>query len=262
MKKAAFALALLALSLPFGCKGEDPPDPLAEPDGFCDAWADAACQDKVVEYCNAKSAAACKATQSSLCLDNLPPRYSSKHAQVCLDAVKAAYADGDLSADDIAVVLHFAAPCDQLSAGVVKEGQTCSGPNDCATADGLTCIIKGGDTAGTCAIAEEVGGGEACDGDTQTCAEGFYCNGENCISYKKTGATCDGDYQCKPEDHCTEMTDSSGSSCQPRLDLNEACADDNDCQSHYCAVATGDTEGECVKTVRLSRTEPLCANLR
>ena len=41
-------------------------------------------------------------------------------------------------------------------------------------------------------------------------------------SVASAGATCDGDYQCNPEDHCTELTDGAGSKCQPRLDLNEA----------------------------------------
>jgi hypothetical protein len=267
MKKPLIALALLALTLPLGCKVEDePPDPLASRSGFCDAWAENACQPKVVEYCNASSVNDCKSQQSDVCRGKMPENYSSKHAKECLAAVKSAYSDGDLSPADIAVVIHFGEPCNQLSKGTAAEGESCKTNDDCNTAGGVTCVIKLGAAKGVCATPEEVGGGEACDGDAQVCADGFYCDGENCIAYKKTGKACDAgaDYECSPEDHCVVAADDTTGmgACTLLADLNEECTVDADCQSGYCPLATGDTTGSCAGTIRLSRTEPLCDDLR
>jgi len=265
MKKPLIALAFLALTLPLGCKvEEDPPDPLASRSGFCEAWAANACQANVVENCNANSVDDCKSTQSDFCLSILPESYSAKHASACLSAVKDAYKDASLSPDDIAVVIRLSAPCDQLSKGTVAEGASCETNDECNTAGGLICVIKPGSASGTCATPEEVDGGLPCDGDAQVCADGFYCDGANCIAHKKTGKACDSgaDYECTPEDHCVTATDATAGTCDPRLALNEACAADAECASGYCAIAPKDTMGECASTIVLSRLEPLCSNLR
>jgi len=265
MKKPLIALVLLALTLPLGCKVEDDtPDPLASRSGFCDAWAEAACQPKVVENCNANSVDDCKVSQSAFCLGKLPKHYSAKHATACLSAVKTAYSDASLSADDIAVVIKFGAPCDQLSAGTAAEGESCEKNDDCNTAGGLTCVIKLGLASGVCATPEEVAGGLPCDGDAQVCADGFYCDGANCIAYKKIGKACDSgaDYECTPETHCVTATDATAGTCDARLALNDACAADTDCASGYCAIAPADTMGECASTIVLSRLEPVCLDLR
>lgn len=265
MKKSLIAVLAVILTLPLGCKVEEdtPPDPLAKREGFCKAWAQSACQAKVVEYCNAASVEDCVSTQSDACLGIIPENYSSKHAKDCLTAVKAAYKDGDLTPEEIQVVKNLAAPCDQLSSGTSGDGERCTANDDCNTAAGFACIKKQGATKGSCGKPEEVGPGEACDGPTQVCGEGYFCTGEYCVVYKKTGGVCDGDYQCKPEDHCVKDTaDAETGLCQLRADLNETCVTDDDCQSHYCALAKDATEGECASTIRLSRSEPLCETLR
>jgi hypothetical protein len=266
MSKSLLALVLLALTLPFGCKvvEDTPPDPLAKSGGFCDAWAHNACQDEVVADCNAPSAAQCEARQSDFCLGIIPENYSSEHATECLNAVKDAYQDGDLTADELQIVLKLAAPCDQLSKGISGDGESCAQNDECDTADGYSCVMKLGAAKGICAKPEEVGPGEACDGPAQVCKAGYFCTGENCVVYKKTSGSCEGDYQCKPEDHCVidATTDPAMGSCEVRAALSAACTNDDDCQSHYCVVASGDTEGLCASKIRLSLHEPLCDNLR
>jgi len=265
MKKPLLALVLLAFALPVGCKVEETPkDPLATRSGFCDAWAHNACWAEVIEDCNAPSAEDCESTQSDFCRSIVPENYSSKNATACLNAVKAAYKDGDLTADEIQVVIKLAAPCDQLSKGINGDGEDCSNNDECATANGYACVKKLGAAQGVCAKPEEVGPGEACDGPAQVCGEGNFCNGENCVAYKKTGGACEGDYQCKPEDHCVldETVDPPTGACEVRAEVSSACSQDDDCQSHYCVVASGDTEGLCASKIRLSLNEPLCDKLR
>lgn len=264
MNKSLISLILLAAALPLGCKGEEEePDPLATRAGFCDAWAEAACSQAVIDACNVAEVADCRSTQSVYCLSLLPRQYqSSDQAEACVTAVGSAYADGDLTADELAIVTRLGAPCDRLSTGTSDDGESCEANDDCNTARGSTCIKKLGAAEGTCGVPEEVAAGDACDAPTQVCKAGYYCNAENCVTYKKTGVACTGDYMCKPEDHCVIEAPATEGTCEPRADLSDACISDDDCQSHYCAIAQDATEGKCASKLRLGINEPLCDNLR
>jgi hypothetical protein len=264
MKKPLIALFALALTLPLGCSSEEdpPPDPLAQRSGFCQAWAERACQTDVVENCNANSVEDCQATQAELCRSLVPDSYASGHAGQCLDAVGAAYADAKLTPDEIAVVTALAAPCDELSNGSVSDGASCSLDDQCNTSEGIHCIKKLGEAKGVCELPEEVGPGEACDGPAQVCKSGYYCNGENCVAYKKSGAVCEGDFQCKPQERCLKEADAETGTCDARLELNAACTSSDECASGYCAIADSADAGECASTIVLTRTEPLCKTLR
>jgi hypothetical protein len=266
MTKPLIALAVLALSLPLACSGaEEPPDPLAKPAGFCEAWGKAACQADVVAACDAASVEDCVTTQSEFCIDLIPATYASAKAKPCLDAVKNAYKDANLTAEELQVVINLAAPCDQLSSGVSDEGESCGRNDECNTAGGLSCVKKLDATRGSCEQPEVIGPGDACDGAAQVCEQGYYCNGENCVAYKRTGAVCEGHYQCLPEEQCVITVDADGvesSACTARLELNEVCTADTDCQSGYCYMAADATEGECASMIRLSRSEPLCEALQ
>lgn len=266
MKKSLLAVVLLAFTLPFGCKFEEdaPPDPLAKRTGFCEAWAANACQPKVLEACNTPAVAGCESTQSDFCLGIVPENYASKHAGECLSAVKAAYKDGDLTADELQVVIKLGAPCDKLSKGISADGESCSKNDECNTAGGFSCILKLGASKGTCGKPEEVGPGQACDGPTQVCDEGNFCNGENCVAYRKTNGACSADFQCKPEDHCVidDTVEPPTGACAVRAELSADCTSDDDCQSHFCVVASAETVGKCASTIRLSINEPLCDQLR
>jgi hypothetical protein len=266
MRTPLLALVLLAFTLPVGCKVEEdtPPDPLATAAGFCDAWAESACQKDVLDACQADTKEDCLSSQSAFCRRLIPDNYSSEHASECLKAVQAAYEDADLTAEELAIVIKLGAPCDQLSKGTSSDGEACEKNDDCDTAGGFSCITKLGATAGVCAKPEEVGAGEACDGPAQVCAEGYFCTGEYCVVYKRTDGVCEADYQCKPADHCVidATEDPATGTCQLRGKLSTACAKDDDCQSHYCVVPSGKTEGLCASLIRLSQSEPLCENLR
>ncbi len=264
MKKPLIALFALALTLPLGCSSEDDkePDPLAQREGFCAAWAEAACAPEVVENCNATSVSDCQSAQAEFCRGIVPSTYASGRAQQCLDAVGAAYADAKLTPAEIAVVVELGEPCNELSNGNVSEGSSCSRDAQCNTTEGIHCIKKLGADKGVCGQPEEVGPGEACDGPTQVCKAGNYCNGDNCVAYKKSGGTCDGDYQCKPAERCVKLADAETGTCEARLELNELCSASAECASGYCAIEDGASEGECAATIVLTRTEPLCKRLR
>jgi hypothetical protein len=264
MKTSLIACFALLFSLPLACSAEDDPDdPLARPAGFCEAWATNACQKAVTEACNADSVEDCERSQTDFCLKILPDNYSGKRASECLAAVKNAYKDGDLTAEELGVVRRLAAPCNQLSKGTSDEGEACVTNDDCDTSNGFSCIIKMADTEGTCAKPQLVSAGQRCAGAGDVCEEGNFCNGKNCIAYAETDDPCVGDYECKPEDHCVKDTaDAEEGTCQVRAGLNDECASDEDCSSHYCAATPDPDKSICASKIRLSLNDPLCNDLR
>lgn len=261
MTKPFIALALLAALLPLACSGEDePPNPLASRGGFCQAWAEAACQTDVVEYCNAASADDCIATQEDFCRGIVPSTYASDRAEQCISAVKAAYADAELTAEEIQVVRYLAAPCDQLSKGSAAEGEACASNDECDSAGGFSCIVKPGDAEGTCQKPEVVGPGRSCSRAAQVCDEENFCNGSNCIAFRETGDDCEGDHECAPSDRCVIDGGATEGVCTARLARNADCANSADCASGYCAGAGA--AGKCATLIRLAINEPLCEDLR
>ncbi len=235
---------------------------LANTTSFCQAWGKAACNAEVVDACGASDADACARSQQGFCLNIVDiVGYNSQHAQECLDAVKAAYTDANLDAEELEVVLHLADPCHRLIKGSGNAGATCSENADCNTLDDLRCVIKPGQTQGSCQVPEEVGGGDRCDGPEQVCAEGYYCSVSNCIAYKDLGDACTYDAECSPENRCNAVAGADGE-CIARLEDTEICTADAECQSHICARSVNATEGVCVSDIRLSAAIPLCEDLR
>lgn len=264
MKTGIFYWSIVALVV--ACGGSEPgpgtgSSSLNTANSFCKAWGTAACNASVVDACGADEAEACVTSQQSFCLDLLPYGYDPKYAQECIDAVEAAYADADLSAEELAVVLQLAAPCDRLIKGAGEAGATCAEDTDCNTLVDLRCVIKAGQSEGTCQVPVEVGGGDRCSGADQVCAAGYYCSGNNCIAHKEVGEECASDDECSPENRCTATVDAAGE-CVERLDEAEPCTADAECQSNLCAMARGATEGVCVSDIRLSAVIPLCQDLR
>src|SRR6185503_7647026 len=167
-------LLLFSASCWFGCSGSQPgpgseESTLKNESAFCDAWAKAACNEDVVTACNG-TRAECIATQKSACRVLVPAGYESKYAEDCLDAVKDAYEDAELTAAEIDVVQKLGGACKTLVAGEKDEGDTCSTSFECNGVDGFECVVKPGETEGTCQVPNEVGGGQRCTAADSVCA--------------------------------------------------------------------------------------------
>lgn len=219
-----------------------------------------ACGPEVIDVCQAASASRCQASQKEYCLDLVPPSYAPDQARVCLDAVEAAYADADLDGEELKTVTQLGAPCHLLVRGSGGADAPCTSSAECDGPRGFVCVIKGGDIDGTCQIPEEVGGGFDCSEPQQTCEEGFYCNGENCIAHRRLDARCTVDTECGPEAYCEAVPPELDKVCTPRSDISEPCSSARECLSGVCLLAGG--ESLCVERVRLSPSEPLCQSLR
>ena len=257
MRVTFFGLLLLSAGVAASCsstKHTSVTDPLATELGFCTQWAAAACNSKVVTACGG-SADSCNSRQSTYCQGLLPSNYNSKNAKTCIIAVKNAYADAKITADELKVVRDLGAPCNQLVEGPKQAGDTCGADDECDSIIGLFCVIKAGQTEGTCQVPQVVGGGLDCSAPAAQCATGFYCNGQNCIVRVAEGGTCDLDHPCLETSQCLGATGSM--TCAAKAPVGGTCTKNEDCASTICAVGTN----RCIDSVTLTPDSPLCKDL-
>jgi hypothetical protein len=253
MRSKLFFLTCFLAAACSGAEEGPKPDPLAMESDFCSEWGRRACNDEVVDVCAASDTESCVASQRQFCTSIIATGYQSDHAKACLDAVKTAYKDADLDAEELGIVLNLDAPCDQLIRGPSSEGDSCDEDSDCDTVNEFRCVIKTGE--GTCQIPSEVGGGRSCSSESVVCEAGFFCDGSHCV--EQLGE----DEECEDDAECADGLGCDGGACVPRAAATEDCTRNADCESGICAFTSSD-EGVCVDRVRLSPSEPICENLR
>jgi hypothetical protein len=268
LRRAASCLLVI-----LGCSAVDEADTSTEQalrkvEGFCQRWAEFACNDTVVQRCSAASADACIASQSSFCREIVPDgRYSDVYAQQCLNAVKEAFRDGELSTDERNVVRTLSSPCDRVLSGDGGDGDPCLETPDCNTVADLSCVRLPGADFGTCREPLEVGGGHDCSPDDTVCEPGFYCDGHNCLAEKKDGMPCNpqvpcrAEFQCQRPDGSRPVPELDDARCVAKAGVGSECEKDADCLSDICSKA-GPALGVCSALVVLSPTDPICEKLR
>lgn len=262
-------LLIYCLPLLFSCSSDDKDGgygPLATPSGFCVAWGDRACNDEVLDVCGASDREACVESQSEYCEKLLPADgYDPRHAESCLAAVRAAYADADLSASELDLTRNLGGACSQLIRGDSEEGDSCEQDFDCDTTEGFECVLRPGGQ-GTCQQVELVGGGLSCRDPAVECEEDFFCNGNNCVVRLEEDDACEEDGQCGADLRCGTADGAGGAgsvgACVPRGALTDPCQESSECTSQICLLSANSSDGVCVSRVRLSQNEPICAELR
>lgn len=259
MRLTRFVLPWLVLALVAACSSSKSRSGNAygTEEQFCQAWGKAACNSSVVSACAAASVESCVEKQATFCLGLVPPNYASKNAKTCIDKVKAAYSDAKLTADEMLIVRDLGAPCDKLNKGPKQLGESCVASDECDSLQDLVCIIKPG-SDGSCQVPKEVGGGFSCKAPDEVCAEGFYCNGSNCIAKAGDGEACSEEVPCLDDFQCLGAT--GATTCVAKGDTAASCTDDAQCKSGVCAKpASG--PGKCVDSVVLTPTDPVCQSL-
>jgi hypothetical protein len=248
----------------FGCSGSQPgpgaeEDKLSTEAAFCAEWAKAVCSEDAVLACNG-TRSGCLTTQQAACRVLVPPGYQSDHAEDCLEAVEDAYADAELTAEELEVVLKLGGDCSRLNDGGQEEGDDCVANVDCDGVNGFECVIRPGDSSGTCQIPVEVAPGGRCSTPEAVCPADVYCNGTNCVVRSLEGETCAGD-MCEPGLRCALATGDTETTCIPMLGIGDPCSADADCASNVCIGST-DTDKICVSSIILTVRDPLCRDLR
>jgi hypothetical protein len=245
---------LLAVGVQLAACSDDEPSPRTRSE-FCTDWAEAACSSTTVMACQAADADACRLAQEEYCQDLVPATFSDARGSDCIDAVGAAYADADLTGTEIDTVRRLGGACGLIVTGSRAVGQSCDTDNDCDRSNGVECVRRGGFRGGICQVPDEVGPGQTCGEPTQTCTEGFFCDGSNCIASKAVGQTCQNDVECAPDGFC-----GPNDTCVARLSVGATCTFDNECESLFCYAVNADST--CADLIRLSPAEPLCDDLR
>lgn len=248
---ARWYIGFLPLALVAAC-GDDGKneDPLATVAGFCEAWAERACNADVVDVCSQEpDRDDCIDGQADFCRTLVKAsKYNKSGARECLDAVEEAYADARITAGEFQVVRHLAVPCDQV---IGADGVFCKKDSDCDTEKQL-CQEREGSATGVCVI----DGGRSCKDTELSCAQGFFCNGSICAEIEDSGGECASDIECKPEYRCVIPEDAETGTCKARADVDEACTTDDDCKSHLC------WEDKCANRIVLTDSDELCKDLR
>jgi hypothetical protein len=251
LRPLGLAALLCGGSLVFGCSSDAEPEAQAEMTRgeFCEKWAAAACTPEVVSVCQASSESACKASQIDACLENLPNEFVDRGVDECIAAIEKAYEDADLSETELDIVVRYGAPCGEIFIANDK-GDACSNDSDCDST--LVCVFKDKED-GTCQTPVTVEPGLSCSNSDETCTEGFYCDGENCIAALDEDDACTNDVQCGADLYCDEM-------CIQKTDVGEDCDNDSQCASGICYASEADST--CVDRLRLSPAEPICETLK
>jgi hypothetical protein len=148
-----------------------------------------------------------------------------------------------------AMMTALGAACDAVLVGRLGEDAACSDAGDCAP--GLACM-SAGTCPGRCEPLRKLGA--SCNAELAPCAESLSCEagrcapasvalGETCVSSAQcpttafcsdrgtcedkrvTGAACDDDEQCRPDDHCRMWLDAELGlgACTARLALGAPC---------------------------------------
>jgi|GEM_PF-449472 len=238
-------------------------DPNATVSAFCENWAKAACSDNVVLACSgatkvdASLTDHCVISQRALCEALLPAKgYSSRFASQCVNAVKTAYSDARLTAQEIATVRHRGDPCNHLVKGAQGAGEACVSDDDCDTLKNYQCISKSG--AGSCQLPTVVDNGDSCAAPGSVCHVGYYCGAdETCVPSKAVGKTCVADFECASGLVC----DPNSATCTARVSADR-CAIDDDCTTHVCDIPVGSSQGRCVASITLAASAGICQDLR
>ncbi|HVR20008.1 MAG TPA: hypothetical protein VMS65_09930 [Polyangiaceae bacterium] len=264
MKRLFFTLFFVSSVI--GCSGSQPgpgadENSLKTEAAFCTAWAKAACNDDVVAACNAMSETDCIDSQQQACRAIVPTGYDSKYAEDCVEAVRDAYEDAELTAEELETLLRLGGACKVLIDGGQQEGDECASTIDCDGVSGFECVIKAGQTLGMCEIPVPAGGGDSCLEPEVVCEDGFYCNGSDCLRRKTLDTVCDSDAMCAAELRCDIPTGGSDGTCVERLGNGDPCTIDADCASGVCLGST-ETDKICVSSVILTVRDPLCRDLR
>lgn len=243
---------LLVLALGCGCRDDE--DKPRTPSEFCSDWAEAACSAETVSACQADGVESCRKSQALACKGFVPDSFSDEMGDACIAAVKAAYADGDLRGDELKTVGRLSGPCAAIIRGPKVKGEACSTTSACAAA-AHTCVRKSDQTLGTCQIAEEVAGGRDCSAAQKTCGIGFYCDGDNCVEAKDVGESCTIPEQCGSGNFCSDA-----GKCEAGRKIGSECSSDEECSNGVCLEYDG--EMTCADRIVLSRSEPVCQDLR
>ncbi|MEO7096988.1 MAG: hypothetical protein ABI175_27260, partial [Polyangiales bacterium] len=184
----------------------------------------------------------------------------AKNCEACVTAVKAAYEDGKISFGERTNLADLCGPRVFSGPGAVRA--PCSSDFDCATLDGLSCVMPLDAKSGKCFKRNAVGPAAPCAGEADVCPGDYYCEAKSqtCAPRALEGQDCQSSIQpCNAGLWCPNTP--FGGGCRPLAGGGEACKLDADCvpAAGLCDKLTGSTEGNCADVVTLTALDTICA---
>jgi hypothetical protein len=236
--------------------------PVTDVQSFCAARAAAECSDAVVSQCGVKDKASCITAGTAACIAAVPQgtTFQPGKAQPCLAAVTAAYSTGQITADAEAAINQACGPAVFSGPGAARA--PCTGPYDCSSAQGLTCVVPfppPTDGTGKCLAPNDVAPGASCSGEADVCAAGYYCEpkAQQCVAASLLGQPCAPGYQpCAPGLTCPGGI--FGSVCGAGGADGAPCTAATDCGSSLCDKPANQAAGNCASVVVLSSLDSMC----
>jgi hypothetical protein len=288
LRNFSMTLALAATTALGGCvvtsetsdepTGSGPSYPHPSEAAFCAALAAAQCTDQTVKACYlsddatlAEDRASCVAKRKvgTTCRESVTGTLASgaqynpaQDTEGCIAAHTTIYADASLTNTEIETAIKT---CVKIFSGSSGANASCTQDYDCDTTADLRCILKPGQTTGTCAVPTEVGGGQNCMAPAAVCAETFYCDAAEgasgaCLEAPAQDGVCTAEKPCQPDFNCTAIDMEGVGVCDAKLSNGEGClaAKPGECKGGFCNVASGQTEGKCASTLLLAQTSTSC----
>lgn len=271
-----FAGFLASLSVGFGCGVSTDSTPAQgslytypSEASFCTALAEAECAATVVEACygdpSAENINQCVSarSQTRICrtipgfedADMAGVQYDPASADGCVENRKLIYADAKLTRDELDSASKACVAVFSKSLGL---GAPCETDIDCDTKAALSCILKVGQTKGTCVVPEPVAPGGDCSGDAQVCDAGQFCGAEGfCFAGYGEGKECAADKPCQADFLCTP-DDSGVSLCVAKVAAGGDCSEDVACEGTFCNKPSGSDAGLCTSTLTLTQIGQSC----
>ena len=252
-----------------GAGDPPPPDPAHQKidsiASYCQARAQAECNDTVVAKCAVNDAKSCAAARASSCTRTAPQgtELVTAQAPACIQLVMNAYGDAVLTGDELKKIDAACGPA--LFSGPGGARSPCTTSYDCRSIDGLSCVIPPSstqpDASGKCMKLQPVPASGACPGEADQCPDGYFCDpkAKICQPEADSGEPCDPvNHPCKNGMVCP-LNPFAGGTCQGKWTEGHPCRADSDCDSNICARQPAAIDGNCSDSIVLSPLDGACA---
>lgn len=260
MRQNAFAFALFGFVSIVACAGpQDLASQAATLTDYCNARAKTECSQSLVKSCEVKDVDTCVTTRSTECAKDVPQgtTYVPAAGPACLQAVATAYTSATITAGALDAI---DTACAAIFSGPGAARSPCTVDYDCASKEGLRCLIAMGDTQGKCLAPNLIDPGGTCPGEADVCSGPYYCDFKSkvCVAEGGEGSTCAPDIQpCIKGFKCPGSI--FGGTCAPLKAAGDACIAATDCASSLCDKAIGQAQGVCADQIQLTALDSMCA---
>jgi hypothetical protein len=235
----------VASTLPMACSSSTPV-PFQTVSDFCTAKAQAECQ--IAPRCSIATPT-CEEVRDQLCLTAAAEAtsgtrtYTQPNAQACINAVNAAYSQGNTSGQILYATLYGTGSvddvCNRVFQGTEQTDAPCTTDYDCVN-NGVCSEVPGASQS-VCAPPEPADAGQFCANPGTECATGTYCAASAtggapiCTARVTMGGVCSSTTLCLETLRCVDAT------CVAREETGGACTTDDDCSptAPYCDTYAG-----------------------